>query len=811
MVCSDLRRSRRLRSLWQDIQFGFKTLRRNPGYAAIAVLILGLAVGTSTALFGVVNAVLLKPLPYAEPERLVAVTRVLRPDTDNVVLDTVVLKDLRAWAKQSTSFESVSSLFFTRLPVRVEETAYLPDTVVMDPALLSTLGVRPALGNDFDGVQAFDDTLIISHSFWQRAFGGAADVIGKPIFVGGAPRSVRGVLPAGFQVPRTDARFYRGPVDVFLPAVANYAGGNDWGIARLAANVSIEQAEAELRSVVTALNADAPANNGVTARLSPLADERTRNARQPLLILLGIGGVLLLIACTNLVNLLLARSAARVQEMAVRRTVGATGPRLVRQQLTESLCLAVLGGAVGMAIAAVFIRVFGALSPLRLPVIDGVTLDARVLGFGFAISVAATLVVGLGPALFTAVGRAPSGSGVTARAFPRTQKGLTIIQIALSVGLLGAAGVLSHSLWRLNQVDRGFESERVLGFELSMTGPRNDWINGTFVSRALEEIGSLPGVDSVGYITFLPPETWAAYFAPFRVEGPSPETPVRPTANTLATSADYFRTVGMSVINGRGFEETDNADGRPVAIINETLAARYFADTDPIGLRIVSNFDAQLGKQETPREVIGVVNDTRDRGMNQPPVPTIYLPYTQGTVPYGAMALRTRTSPEILIPEINRRLRAINPDVPLTGFQTLDARIRDSLREPRFFAFLAAVCAAMAVIFVGVGLYGVVAYSVSRRTVELGVRMALGSSHTRIKRLVLWQGAVMAIAGAALGLLLALVSMRALTSLLFEVHPLDPTTLAGSVLLVVAIALLAAYVPAHRACRLNLTAALRHD
>ena len=800
-----------MRSLWQDIEFGFRTLRRNPGFAAVAVLILALAVGTSTALFGVVNAVLLKPLPYAEPERLVAVTRVLRPETDNVVLETVVLKDLRAWAQQSTSFESVSSLFFTRLPVRVGEAAYLADTVIMDPALLSTLGISPAIGSDFDGVQAFDDSLIISHSFWQRAFGGAGDVIGKPIFVGGAPRSVRGVLPAGFEVPRTDARFYRGPVDVFLPAVEGYAGGNDWGIARLAANVSIEQAEAELRSIVTALNDGAPANNGVTARLSPLADERTRNARQPLLILLGIGGVLLLIACTNLVNLLLARSAARVQEMAVRKAVGATGGRLVRQQLTESLCLAVLGGAVGVAIAAVFIRVFGALSPLRLPIIEGITLDARVLAFSFAISVAATLVVGLGPAIFTAIGAARSGSGVTARAFPRTQKILTIIQIALSVGLLAAAGILSHSLWRLNQVDRGFYSERVLGFELSMTGPRDEWINGLFVSRALEEIASLPGVESVGYITFLPPETWAASFAPFRIEAPAPETPVRPTANALTTSVDYFRTVGMSVINGRGFEATDNADGPPVAIINEALAARYFSHADPIGLRIVSDFDARLGKDETSREVIGVVNDTRDRGMNQPPLPTIYLPYSQGTLPYGAMALRVRTSPEVLIPEINRRLRAINPDVPLTAFQTLDSRIRDSLSEPRFYAVLAAVCAAMAVLFVAVGLYGVVAYSVSRRTVELGVRMALGSSHTRIKRLVLSQGAVMAFAGAALGVLLALASMRALSSLLFEVQALDPPTLAGSVLLVVAVALLAAYVPAQRACRLNLTTALHHD
>ena len=275
----------------------------------------------------------------------------------------------------------MGSLLFTRVPISVEEEAYYVDAAIIDPDLLRTLRVSPVIGTDFEGVRDFDDTVIISHRLWQSAFAGAGDVIGKPIIIGGGRSTVRGVLPPDFEVPRTDARFYRGPVDVFLPAAANYVGGNDWAIGRLAPGVSIEEAEAELRSIVAALGHDNSANHGWTVRLSPLEKERTRNAMTALAVLLAIGAVLLLIACTNLVNLLFARGAARTQEIAVRQTLGATSRRLVRQQLTESLCVAMLGGIVGIAMAAVGVRGFSALSPLRLPIIQGITLDGRVLGF----------------------------------------------------------------------------------------------------------------------------------------------------------------------------------------------------------------------------------------------------------------------------------------------------------------------------------------------------------------------------------------------------------------------------------------------
>lgn len=323
----------------------------------------------------------------------------------------------------------------------------------------------------------------------------------------------------------------------------------------------------------------------------------------------------------------------------------------------------------------------------------------------------------------------------------------------------------------------------------------------------------MPGVGTVGAISFLPPETWAGYFVPFRFEGAPPAGSAGglTVANTLTTSADYFETIGMAVLDGHGFDAGDERGSPPVAIVNEAFVERFLPGEEPIGRMIVSDFDTNVGNGEIAREIVGIVNDTRDRGLNQRPLPTIYLPYGQGTLPYGAIAMRLRVAARALIPEIRRRLAAVNSDVPIVDLEPLDARIRESLREPRFYALLAAVCAAMAVVFIGVGLYGVVAYSVSRRTVEFGVRMALGAPKGRIMRLVLRQGTWMALTGASLGLIVALATTHGLASLLFEVEALDPVSLAAAVIFVVGIAICAALIPARRACELSPMSALRYE
>jgi predicted permease len=799
-------------SFRQDIRFAFRTMRKNQGFSVVAIMILALGVSAATIIFSIVNAVLLKPLPYSDPSRLVAVTNVYRPGTLNRVNETVSLTDVWAWREKSTSFASMGAFFHTRLPLRVGDAAYYPNTLSMDADFLPTLGALPAMGTNFERGSAEAETVIISHEFWQRAFGGDPNVIGKTVRMGGSLRSVRGVLAPDFELPRPDAALYRGPVDVFMPAFQDFARGGRvfYAVARLAPGVGIDRAAAELRNIDAAM--DGRQSGEWSVRLAPLAEERTRASKRPLTIFAALGAVLLLIMCTNLVNLLMARNARRSQEFSIRDSLGATAGRLWRQQLTENFCLALVGSALGAAIAAVAVRFAAALLPVRLPVTQGLTLDSRVLAFAAVTSAGTMILISL-PALFSSLSRGPArpGAGLRARVFPRTQKALTIAQIGISIGLLVAGSVLGNSLWRLSTVERGFDTAQTFGFQFNVPKAQDE--TQRFVDRALETIAAIPGVGSAGHITYLPPENWAGSFFPFRFDGPSPEGLEGQTtrANTMTTSGDYFETVGMRLIQGRQFDSTDDANAPLVMIVNEAFANAFLPQQDVLSRRVITDYDKNLGRTDTAREIVGIVSDTRDRNMRVAPAPTIYLPYRQGTLPYGAIAIRAELPLNALLAEVRSRLAAIDPDVPVADFQTLDERVSESLREPRFNAVLAALCAALAVLFAGVGLYGVVSYSVSAHTTEFGVRMALGSTRTKILALVLWQGAVMALIGAVLGLVLALASMRGLASLLFEVSPLDPPTLAVSVAFVVVVALVAAFVPAWRACRLSPMTALRDD
>jgi putative ABC transport system permease protein len=384
--------------------------------------------------------------------------------------------------------------------------------------------------------------------------------------------------------------------------------------------------------------------------------------------------------------------------------------------------------------------------------------------------------------------------------------------MALGVALLAAAGLLAHSLWRLNTVDRGFESERILGFNLSVPNlPSNESMAARrrFYADALDEVRSIPGVVNAGLISFLPPETRAGVFMGLTIEGAlPPERGAAPrTINTLISSVGYFPTMGMALVRGRDFNAADGAANQPVIIVNEALARRYFANEEPVGRRIGTGFDGG----RAVREIIGVVADSRDRGLGRDPIPTAYIPFAQFALPYGSIALRAAFTPESLIPEIRSRLNKLNPNVPLDDFQTLDRRIRESLQEPRFYTVMAGACALMAVFFVTLGLYGIVAYSVSRRTSEFGIRMAVGAQRSAIMRMVLMQGLRMAAAGVTLGVALALAFTRVLSALLFQVNPADPVTLAAAALLVVVVTLAASYLPARRAGSVNPIVALRYE
>lgn len=805
-----------LETVLADARYAFRMMRRQKVFTVVAVLVLGLGVGTATTIFAVVNSVLLKPLSYPDPSRLVAVTGVSGPE--NSVSPLVSEDDLTILRENSRTIESVGGFNFQRLPVRVGDTAYLPDTAMVYPEFFTALGTPPALGTNFDLDTTGNDpspTVIISHAFWQRAFAGSADVIGQPISVAGEPLTVLGVLPADFELPRPDAPQYRAPVDLFRAVGAGQTRSRGfWGVARLRPGVTLEQARAELRNMD--LEGDDRGSDEWSLRLTPLAQERTLQSRQSLAIFLAIGAVLFLIACVNLMNLLLSRGAVRTHEMAIRKAIGGTPARLLCQQLTETACLFLLGGLAGVGMAAVAVRFVETVSPLHLPITRGVTIDGTVLLFTFVVCVFASIVTGIVPAVLssamsTARRRKGSAAGTTARAFPRMQTGLSVVQISLCVGLLAAAGVLGHSLWRLNTIDPGFRRSQVLGFQITMPGSTETWA--PFVRRALEGLQTIPGVRRAGFITQLPPDS-SSSFSDFRLDGPAPEGASfqgRRRAETLITSAEYFETVGMSVVRGRGFLTSDTEDSRPVAIVNEAFVRTHLSGDKPLGRRISLSVDPLLGGEAKAREIVGVVNDTRDRGLWDDPLPIIYLPFRQGTLPWGAMAMRIDASPAAIIPEIRRRLGAIDADVPLVDFETLDDRVQQSLKEPRFYALLAASCALMAVIFVTVGIYGVVSYAVSRRTLEFGIRLALGSSAGGVLRNVLWQGLRMALLGTVFGILLAGAGTRLLESFLFDVQPIDIPTFSGSLLIVFAVTLLAVYMPARRACRQSPMAALRYE
>jgi putative ABC transport system permease protein len=815
------RRDHMIRILLQELRFVMRGLAAQRRFTAIALLVIALGIGATTAVFSVFNAVILRPLPYAAPDRLVAVTGLYHSAARTTTSPFVPLTEVAKWRPLARSFESMGAFAYTQLPVRIGDRSFSPITALMDPEFLPTLGTPLARGTLFapDARPGTDPSAILSHALWVEAFQSDPSAIGRTITLDGTPFVVRGVLAAAFQFPRADASYSTKPVDLLVPAAA-YPGFpaafRQWfGIARLKPDVAIEQAQAELQSVALAVaTAPAAGSGSWTVRLTPLAEETTRRSRQALVVILGLSIVLLLIASTNLMNLLFARGVSRLHELGIRRALGSTTWQLLRLLLIESLVLAVAGGLAGIWLAALAIRAIVAMLPPNLPVTQAIDIDATVLAFTSVLCLATAIAAGLLPAWQVSARtndavRSPGRRASMGRPLSRVQQGLCVSQIALGMALLAGAGLLAHSLWKLNRVPPGFDSQQVLGFNVSVPNDVRGDARARFYQDALTEVRTIPGVEAAGLISFLPPETRAGVFMGLAVEGDPPPEPAAPprTINTLIASPDYFKTMRMQIVSGRDLLETDLAGRTPVVVVNETFQRRYLPEGQPIGRKIGTGFDGL----KPVREIVGVVEDTHDRGLSAAPIPTVYIPFAQFSLPYGAVALRTAAAPASVVPVIRDRLRRLNASVPLTDFQTLDDRLRDSLREPRFYTLLAATCAGMAVLFVTFGLYGLVSYSVSRRTTELGIRMAVGAQRGEIVRLVLAQGLRMAAAGVVLGLGLAFALTRALESLLFGVQPIDLPTFAAAAGLVIIVTLAASYAPARRACRVNPITVLRQD
>lgn len=801
-----------------DLRAGLRALAAHKRFAAIAVGIIALGIGVTTAVFSVVNAVLIRPLPYANPERLVAVTSVFTSSGRTSTAPAVALTDLARWREHATTFESMGGFAYTQLPIRVGDRSFSPVTALMDPEFLPTLGKPLARGTFFvsGGGPKSDQSAIISHALWRDAFGSDPQVVGRTISVDGEAFVVRGVLAEDFQFPRSDASYFTKPIDLLIPSAA--AGGFpptaiQWfGIARLRPGVSIVQAETELRAIATGLAAGS--SDVRAAQLTSLAEETTRRSKQSLVAVLAIAVILLLVASTNLMNLFFARGVARLREMSIRRAMGSTTWQLVRLLLIESLLVAAVGGVAGIWLALFAIRAIVALSPVHLPVTASIDIDGTVLAFTALVAVGTAIVAGLVPALHVsarteAAIRHSGLRATTGRAVNRVQQALCVAQIALGVALLAGAGLLANSLWQLHRVDPGFDVHNVFGFNISVPSDVRGDARMQFYEAALQEVRTIPGVERAGLISFLPPETRAGVFMGLAIDGvPPPASGLPPSrVNTLITSVDYFRTVGTTFARGRDFLDTDRGDRPSVVVVNEAFVRRYLPDSDPLGRKIGTGFDSL----KPVREIVGVVRDAHDRGVSVVPYPTVYIPFTQFSLPYGAIALRTTASPDLIVPVIRDRLQRLNASVPVTDFQMLDRRLLDSLREPRFYTVMAATCALMAVLFVTFGLYGLVSYSVGRRTAELGIRLAIGAQRGAIVRMVLGQGLRLAAIGVVVGLALAALGTRALSTLLFGVQPIDVPTFSAAAAIVIVVTLAACYAPARRAGRVNPLAMLRSE
>jgi putative ABC transport system permease protein len=811
------RRRERFDAFRQDLRYAVRTLRREPGFAAVAVLTLALGIGAATAMFSVVNGVLLRPLPVADEDRVV-VTWAESPARDfaHVPFPHPMLDEFR---RQTRAFAAVAGIDYNGAwpqPMRDGDRVVTITGTWVTGDFFRVLGVVPALGRTLlpeDDVAGAPPVMVISHAFWQRHFGGDPSAVGRDFRWDGRAFTIVGVLPLGFEYPH--GAEYWAPL---APLAATLAETHVDVVGRLRPGVTMEQARADVAGFLERTEAEWPLLlQGLRPVATPLPELVVGEVRPVLWILAAAVALVLLMAAINVANLLFIRGSARVQELAIRSALGAERGRIVRQLLTESGVLAVLGGAAGLVLAVVAVRGLLALAPAELPRLDAVRFDPWVLAFAAAVTLAAGLVAGLAPALWSAV-REPSttlrsgarvGSGTTR--VRRVRQGLVAGQIALALLVLVGAGLLLRSLANLQRVDMGFATGNLVigSMALPPEAPGDREATMQLLERAVERVRALPGVGAATLVTARPFAGMGGWDAPFTGEGQASEAQgSNPILNFELAGADHFATLGIPIVRGRAFTEQDREGAAPVAIVSETVAGRTWPGEDPIGRRI------KLGGPDSPMEwhtVVGVVREIRYRELVEPR-PSLYLPVRQfgGPVPLR-LAVRTEVEPASVIPALRAALYEVDEELLLVDAAPMRQLLAAPLARPRFSAALLGAFAALALVLAAVGIYGVMAAYVRQRSHEIGVRMALGAAAGDVRRLVLGQGLALSVAGAAVGTVAALAGTRALAAVLFGVSPTDPLTFAAVASILLAVALAASYLPARRATRIDPIVTLRSE
>ena len=811
-----------MQTLLQDLRYGLRVLAKNPSFTAIAIITLALGIGANTAIFSVVNAALLRPLPYENPGRLVYVWSAEKARGINQ--STVSMPDLRDWREQNRVFAGIAGWWSGTYNLSGGDEPQQVDGWTVSPNFFDVFGARPELGRTFvrDEEQgAKDRVVVLSHSLWIGSFGGDRRILGRTITLDGESLDVVGVMPAEFSSPFPDVQLWV-PWPARAEALAPRGSRFMRVIARLKPGVTIERAQADMETVARRLEQTYQEDAGVTAYLVPAALQITGSVRPALLVLLGAVGFVLLIGCANLANLLLARSAAREKEFAVRAALGAGRWELVRQLLTESVLLSVLGGTVGILLAAWGIRYLRLILATQIPRAQEIGLDGRVLLFTVALSLLTGLAFGLFPALRSFKGQLNDslkeggrgwGSGVPGR---RVRDLLVVCEMALALVLLAGAGLLLNSFQRLRAIDPGFNPDKVLTCQVSL--PSSKYKNPQivfFFQQLLERVRALPGVKAAGGTMTMPlRNSGGGYWSGLNIEGrPAVSRQSIPIVSFAQVTPGYFLAMGIPVLKGREFNNVDNTDQSPkVAIVNATLARRFFSDSDPIGKRICMGEDASKGPWLT---VVGVVGDAALQSLTDPRFPQVFSPHAQGVEggPAGNMelALRTSSDPVSLAGAVGNAVHELDKDQSVANIQTLNQVVSASLAQPRLNTLLLAGFAALALLLAAIGIYGLMSYSVELRTREIGIRMALGAERVDVLRLVVRRGMILALAGAAIGLVGALILARLLSSLLYGVQPSDPPTYVAVLVVLVGMALFASYIPARRATKVDPMVALRHE
>jgi predicted permease len=807
-----------MHNIWQDLKYAFRVLRKNPGFALGAIIVLALGIGANSAIFSVVNAVLLRPLPYTDPERISMIYHVPpQKSFPGMKIFAVSPANYLDWKSQSSAFDAMSIFHGTTMTVTGKDQPEAVPGIVVSSEFFQVFGAAPLMGRTFtpdEDTDGHGHVVVLSYPFWQNHFGADPNVIGKNLAFNGQPYSIIGVMPERFHFP--DQGEYFVPLGWTDKDRAIRNNHNYLVIVRVKRGVSLQQAQAEMNTISARLEQAYPEDDkGWGATIVPLREDLVGDVRPALLVLLGAVAFVLLIACANVANLVLAKTLGRRKEIAIRTALGAGWRRVMQQMLAETLLLAVAGGVLGLLVAHGGIRLIVAFFGDKLQQTGAVGLDTKVLGFTLGISILSGVIAGLAPAwrlartnvneaLKQGTGRTDADSGGRI-----TRNILVICEVGLSLVLLVGAGLMIRTLWALHNVKPGVDPHNVLTFRVTL--PREKYPKPeqqlNFYKQLVERTRSLPGVESVGTIDALP-FTNDGSTQPIAIEGrPAVEFAMQPEVAVRTISPGYLRALRIPLFVGRDFSEIDTVDSPDAIVISESMAREFWPNENPIGKRLTLSF--YPGKV---REVIGVAGDVKFRGLDsRKSIATVYVPLAQITFWNQAMVVRTSGDPASVASAMAAAVHQQDPDQPLRDVRTMDDILADSLSQQRFSMLLLASFAGLALVLAAVGIYSVLAYAVRQRQREIGIRMALGAQLDDVLRMVIAEGMRPALIGVALGLAGALALKRAISSLIFGVSESDPLTFLSVSVLLAMVALVASILPAYRATKVDPMRALREE